>query len=430
MSQNNPSSQRILGFFAHPDDELSTGGTLARYAAGGADITLLCATRGEAATIYSPPEYGATRANLAQVRTGELECCCAVLGIHDLRWLDWPDGGVAAVDRDEAVAAVVAVLRALQPQVMLTHPPHGGYPHPDHIAVYEIALSAWHAAAAAEYRPDLGPAFAPAKLYGRVIPQSFFESSPAFADFRVSLNGEQLRFFSTPDDEITAVLDVAAWSEQRVAGWECHKSQHNPEGMFSQMSDEVQRAFRSREYLLLLAHRLSAEPQRETDLFAGLETANQPAGAPVDTASLAARLMAGLRARRAYLTIYQQYLRYRPKPEFVALLEVLVDDTQEAVALLSSALRRLDRSPLQAGAHEKLLDQGMGRRGAVSRLNFMIVGMDKSLQWYASQLAEDDSPEIRAIWQELEATERRHLAMTKGLLAEMERSGGAGRDED
>ncbi|MEZ4767734.1 MAG: hypothetical protein R2844_04840 [Caldilineales bacterium] len=239
----------------------------------------------------------------------------------------------------------------------------------------------------------------------------------------MSLNGEQLPFFSTPDDEITAVMDVAAWSEQRVAGWECHKSQHNPEGMFSQVSEEVQRAFRSREYLLLLAHRLPAEPHRETDLFAGLDVDDEPASQPGDTDRLVARLMAGLRRRRAYLTIYQQYLRYRPKPEFVALLETLVDDAQDALALLSSALRQLDRSPLHAGAHEKLLDQGMGRRGTVSRLNFMIVGMDKSLQWYAGQLAEDDPPEIRAIWQELEAAERRHLAMTKGLLSEMERTG-------
>ncbi|MEZ4767733.1 MAG: PIG-L family deacetylase [Caldilineales bacterium] len=173
MSQKNSSSQRILGFFAHPDDELSTGGTLARYAAGGAHITLVCATRGEAATIYSPPEYGATRENLGYVRTEELECCCAALGIRDLHWLDWPDGGVAGVDRDQAVAAVVKILREVQPQVMLTHPAHGGYPHPDHIAVHEVALSAWHAAAEAEYRPDLGPACAVAKLYARVIPQSF-----------------------------------------------------------------------------------------------------------------------------------------------------------------------------------------------------------------------------------------------------------------
>lgn len=423
-------SKRILGFFAHPDDELSTGGTLARYAAGGAQVTLVCATRGEAATIYSPPEYGATRENLGEVRTEELECCCDTLGISDLRWLDWPDGGVAGVDREEAVATIVAILRAVRPQVMLSHPAHGGYPHPDHIAVHEIALAAWSAAAEPGYRPDLGPAVEVAKLYARVIPQSFFESSPAFADFRVSLNGEQLRFFSTPDDEITAVMDVAAWSELRVAGWECHKSQHNPNGMFSQVSDEVQRAFRNREYLQLLAHRLPTAPQRETDLFAGLASEVEQADVPVDTDDLAARLMAGLRARRGYLSIYQHYMRHRPKQEFLDLLQLLVDDTQDATAQLSSALRRLDRSPLQAGTHEKLLGQGLSRHGTLSKLNFMIVGMEKSLQWYASQLAQGDPSDVHAIWQDLSAAESEHLRLTKALLVVMERSTSLGRDEE
>lgn len=430
MSQKNTTSQRILGFFAHPDDELSVGGTLARYSAGGAHVTLVCATRGEAATIYSPPEYGATRANLGEVRTRELQCCCDMLGISDLRWLDWPDGGVAGVDREEAVAAVVKILREVRPQVMLSHPAHGGYPHPDHIAVHEIALSAWVAAAEPAYRPDLGPAVEVAKLYARVIPQSFFESSPAFAEFRISLNGEQLRFFSTPDDEITAVMDVAAWSEKRVAGWECHKSQHNPDGMFSQVSEEVQRAFVSREYLQLLAHRLAGTPPRETDLFAELDTGDEPAGVSVDIDDLAARLLAGLRARRGYLTIYQHYLRHRPKPEFVDLLQLLVDDTQDATAQLSSALRRLDRSPMQAGTQEKLLGQGLSRRGTLSKLNFMIVGMERSLQWYASQLVQGDPADVHAIWQQLSAAESEHLRLTKVLLVNMERSAGTGRDEE
>lgn len=73
---------RILAIFAHPDDELGTGGTLAKYAHQGADITLVCATRGEAATIYC--DDCATPATLAAVRTAELECCCRHLGIEHL----------------------------------------------------------------------------------------------------------------------------------------------------------------------------------------------------------------------------------------------------------------------------------------------------------------------------------------------------------
>lgn len=39
----------LLAIVAHPDDEsFGMGGTLARYAAEGARVTLICATRGEA----------------------------------------------------------------------------------------------------------------------------------------------------------------------------------------------------------------------------------------------------------------------------------------------------------------------------------------------------------------------------------------------
>ena len=46
--------QRVLGVYAHPDDEtFCSGGTFARYAAEGSDIMLVSATRGEAGQIRS-----------------------------------------------------------------------------------------------------------------------------------------------------------------------------------------------------------------------------------------------------------------------------------------------------------------------------------------------------------------------------------------
>jgi LmbE family N-acetylglucosaminyl deacetylase len=421
--------RRILAIFAHPDDELSVGGTLARAVAEGAAVTLVCATRGEAATIYSPPEYGATAENLAEVRTRELACCCAALGIEDLRWLDWPDGGVATLDRDQAVAQIVALLRQARPQIVFTHPDHGGYPHPDHIAVHEIVLAAWHAAADPGYRPDLGPAWAATKLYARVFPLSFLANNPAFAQFRVQLNGQQLAFNGTPDDEIDAVLDVAAWLEQRMAGWDCHKSQHNPQGMFSGVSEDARRAFASREHLQLVAHRLPAAPQQETDLWTRLEPAGQDEASGVgenddvvDPASAAAgeRLLAALRSRRTYLLIYQDYLKRSPKPDFAELLATLSEHVQEAIALLSRALRRIDLNPKHAGINEKLLGQGVGRRVAAGKLNFIIVGMARNLEWYAEQLARDDPPGIKAVWQELIEIESQDQQRAKHLLVEIE----------
>lgn len=433
-------SHRILALFAHPDDELSVGGALARYADEGAAVTLVCATRGEAATIYSPPEYGATPENLAQVRTRELECCCAALGVQQVRWLDWPDGGIAGLDRDAATAQVAGLLREVQPQIVFTHPDHGGYPHPDHIAVHDIVLAAWHAAADPEYRPELGPAWAAAKLYARVFPQSFFDNNPAFAEFRVQLNGQQLAFNGTPDDEISTALEVGPWVERRMAGWDCHLSQHNPQGMWSGVSDEERRAFVSREHLQLIAHRLPAIPQQETDLWAGVEPAVSSGDGSgdeveavadgagdgveetVDPASAAAgdRLLAALRNRRTYLLIYQDYLKRSPKSDFAELLGALIDHAQEVIALLSSTLRRIDRSPMRAGVNDKLLGQGVSRKVAAGKLNFIILGAANNLDWYTEQLERNDPPAIEAVWQTLAEIEAQDLQMSKRLLALIE----------
>ncbi len=434
MTGTIPAPPVILAFFAHPDDELSVGSTLARYASAGVRITLICATRGEAATIYSPPEYGATPDNLAQVRTREMECCCDSLGITDLRWLDWPDGRVAGLDRDPAVAQVVAIIRQVRPQIMLTHPDHGGYPHPDHLAIHDIALAAWQAAANPAYRPDLGPAVEVAKLYGRVIPVSFFEKAPEFAQYRVQLNGEQLPFVATPDDEVSTVLDVADWADRRAAGWECHKSQHNPNGAFSQIADDVERDYRSREYLQLIAHRLPASPTGETDLFAGVETSAElavddgvvevaeslPTGKA--KAALVERLNEGLRVTRTYLMLYQGYRKRVRKEDFAGLLDELMDDLQETIAEISVIVRRLDHSPMRAGINENTLAQGVARKGTASKLNFILIGQERLASWAAEQLRRGDPPEIAAIWQHLADMATKHQHATKSLLGLVEES--------
>ncbi len=64
-------SLTILAIFAHPDDEIGAGSTLACYSDRGVRTVLLCATRGEVATIFC--DDCATRDNLAEVRTGQIE---------------------------------------------------------------------------------------------------------------------------------------------------------------------------------------------------------------------------------------------------------------------------------------------------------------------------------------------------------------------
>jgi hypothetical protein len=206
--------------------------------------------------------------------------------------------------------------------------------------------------------------------------------------------------------------------------------------MWSGVSEAARRASASREYLQLIADRLQATPQHEIDLWTGVEpiapsddgTGDETEAAEeisdgmeqdVDPVSAAAgdRLLAALRSRRTYLLIYQEYLKRSPKSDFAELLGTLVDHTQEVIALLSSALRRIDRNPMRAGVNDKLLGQGVSRKVAAGKLNFIILGAANNLDWYAEQLAQNDPPAIKAIWQTLAEIETQDLQMAKRLLA-------------
>src|SRR6202035_2895944 len=67
---------------------------------------------------------------------------------------------------DEAVGRLVAVIRRVRPQVIVTYgDDQQGYPHPDHLRVHEVSLAAFDAAGDPAAHPEAGEAFQPLKLY-------------------------------------------------------------------------------------------------------------------------------------------------------------------------------------------------------------------------------------------------------------------------
>ncbi|ETW92317.1 MAG: hypothetical protein ETSY2_53765, partial [Candidatus Entotheonella gemina] len=110
---------RILGVYAHPDDEtLCVGGTLAKYAAMGAHILIVSATRGEAGQIRDTQV--ATRATLGQTRALELRHACERLGVSQVMCFDYGDGKLMSVDRGPLAAQLTQIIRQFRPDVVLT----------------------------------------------------------------------------------------------------------------------------------------------------------------------------------------------------------------------------------------------------------------------------------------------------------------------
>ncbi|KAB2903564.1 MAG: PIG-L family deacetylase [Anaerolineae bacterium] len=190
--------QSMLVVLAHPDDEsFPLGGTLAKYAALGVQITLICATKGEAGIPSLPQE------KVALLRERELRAAAAVLGLSEVRFLGWKDGELAKVDESIAIQQLLPILREIHPQVVITFGPDGISGHPDHIAVHH-----WTAAAFDE--ADL-----PAKLY-------------YIAPSEATMQGCGV----IPTTEITGGptvgIDIGDYRVTKVQAAQCHASQNPP----------------------------------------------------------------------------------------------------------------------------------------------------------------------------------------------------------
>ena len=140
---------RLLLIFAHPDDEsFIAAGLTRRVAEQGGTTTLITATRGEAGRVGDPPLC--RREDLPAVREAELRRAAAILGIADLRLLDYRDRQVSGAPVDAMREALVRLIRRRRPHVVVTFDPNGMNGHPDHVAIGRFALDA--AAAAADPR--------------------------------------------------------------------------------------------------------------------------------------------------------------------------------------------------------------------------------------------------------------------------------------
>jgi LmbE family N-acetylglucosaminyl deacetylase len=174
------SAPRLLGVFAHPDDEtFCAGGTLARYAAQGCEAMVVSATRGEAGQIRDATR--ATRRTLGRVRERELEDACAALGVRHVRCLDYHDGTLADVDRAELTAAVLGAMAGFSPDVVITFGDDGAYGHPDHVAMSQATTEAF-------FRATTDLDRTPARLYHSHFPRSRLLLADRLAHWLVELN--------------------------------------------------------------------------------------------------------------------------------------------------------------------------------------------------------------------------------------------------
>ena len=278
----------LLAVFAHPDDEaFGTGGTIACYATSGVDVVLVCATRGEAGEI-SDPSF-ATPETLGQVREEELRCAAEIMGVKELIFLDYRDSGMAGTPEnddprafinapaDAVISTLVGIIRRVQPQIIVTFEPNGGYGHPDHIAIHNHTVSAFHAAADPSYTPGKGPAWQTKRMFFTAIPRSFFHDMRTrlekrgedTSDLDQLLDGQE----GWLDDDVNVTLDVSSTVEDKWDALNCHRTQFGPGNLFRRLPEEDAKQLLSKEYFAL-AWPETTPGVHLPDLFSELEDGN------------------------------------------------------------------------------------------------------------------------------------------------------------
>lgn len=295
----------MLLVHAHPDDEcINNGATMARYAAEGAQVTLVTCTAGEEGEILLPDlEHLASDRDdgLGERRVGELEAAMSLLGVTDHRFLggtfhfrdsgmQWgPDGHAAPLDETradtfwhadltEAASLLVEIIREVRPQVLVTYDEFGGYGHPDHIQAHRVATYAVALAAIPSYRRDLGEAWDVPKVYWTAMSASAMREGLRTlreAGDTVTFEGmdpDNLPPFAVEDDDIDAMIDGSTFFDQKMDAMRAHATQIATDGPFFAFSDEIgQRVWGMEFYRLVKGTAAPAAGAGfEDDLFAGL----------------------------------------------------------------------------------------------------------------------------------------------------------------
>ena len=134
----------ILGIAAHADDlDFGASGSLAKFAAAGAQVYYLLLTDGGKGS--SDPAM--TPQQLIPLRQAEQRAAVSAIGGAGVEFLAYPDGGLEVTQ--ELKKAIVKTIRTIKPDLVVTMDPsvlysaaRGFINHPDHRAAGQATLDA------------------------------------------------------------------------------------------------------------------------------------------------------------------------------------------------------------------------------------------------------------------------------------------------
>jgi LmbE family N-acetylglucosaminyl deacetylase len=232
------------------------------------------------------PEYLQDHKSIGELREAELRCAASHLGLAGVHFLDYRDSGMTGsaenghpealiqAPLDKVASEIATYIREIKPQVVITFDPIGGYRHPDHIAIHQATVEAFHLAGNPDFKNDLPP-FQPKKLFYHTISRRFIRAAVRLIRLfgkDPSRWGENkdidLTSLAIDDYPINALINYRDVEHRKSAASFCHASQggaglaKGPLGWIARLvggKDQFMRAYPP------------AEPEEcESDLFSGI----------------------------------------------------------------------------------------------------------------------------------------------------------------
>jgi LmbE family N-acetylglucosaminyl deacetylase len=212
---------------------------------------------------------------LGRIREGELRAAAAALGVREVSLLDYHDQQLDRADPREAVARIVAHLRRVRPDVVITFGPDGAYGHPDHIAISQFTAAAVVAAADVSFTAEAGGAAASphavSKLYYIAWPASTWRAyESAIRTLTSTVDGVERNVTEWPDWAITTVIDTSDLWPTVWRAVSCHESQLAAYERLKNVPPEHHRALWGRQSFYRVFSLVNGGRVRETDLFEGV----------------------------------------------------------------------------------------------------------------------------------------------------------------
>lgn len=207
----------ILGVFAHPDDETSScASTFSRYVGLGATVHVITATGGELGTLGTG-DLAIERADLPLIREQELRTVLAMYGAQPPTMLGYRDQELAQANPSEVVQSILAVMRDIRPDAVVTFGPTGISRHDDHIAIHRFSTAALD-----RYEAEVP---APPRLFYPAIPKDIA------AKFELDIEG--------PEFEPNVFVDSDGFREIKVRGLRAYRSQQDAQQLAGMVEENA-----------------------------------------------------------------------------------------------------------------------------------------------------------------------------------------------